>query len=659
MAWTRPLTAPLLFLLTFSPTLLVAQEPVQPHTLEQLLARDTFEEIRLSPDGEHLALTVPLEDRTVLQIVRRSDMTTTHGVNPGTNNIIVDVAWVNNERLVFSFAEKFGDLDQPLYTGELFATNIDGTQQELLVGLRGEGQRSGSRIDKGRQAEGSAFLLDVLPNDDRKVLIRMWPWSQRFEPQAQVEELDVYTGKRQRVATAPVPRANFLTDHAGAVRFAWGAGVNNRVQTYYRADNDAEWQLINDQDKSKIIVTPLAFSADNATAWLQAGEQEGPDGIYAMDTATLERTLVLRGDFADPHSLLRDPTGRHLVGARYFDGLPVMRYFDRKSPDAILYRILEKSFPGQMIRIESGTRDGRLAVLEVSNDRSPGDVYLFDTEQKKADLLKPRMGWIQAARTAPMQPVELAARDGLKLHGYLTKPLGSEDRLSPLIVLPHGGPYGIADTWGYDPEVQILAAHGYAVLQVNFRGSGGYGRAFEVAGHRQWGRQMQDDLTDATRWAIEQGHADAQRICIYGASYGGYAALMGVAKEPDLYQCAIGYIGVYDLPLMYKEGDIAERRSGTNYLTENMGTEGLEEVSPARLAQQIKVPVFLAAGGEDQRAPLEHTEAMQKALERAGVPVETLIYPDEGHGFYKEAHQLAFYRQLLSFLDENIGADED
>ncbi|MCB1588563.1 MAG: S9 family peptidase, partial [Xanthomonadales bacterium] len=202
----------------------------------------------------------------------------------------------------------------------------------------------------------SAFILDVLPNDERKVLIEFWPWTQKSIPYSEVHELDVYTGKRNRIATSPVQAANFRTDHAGVVRFATGSGVDNRSQTWYRADADSDWQLINDQKQSNANVYPLDFSADGKTAWLRVEEAKGPDGIYAMDLDTLERKLVLRGDFADPHSLLYDPSGRQLVGARYLEGLPAMRYFDRKSPDAILYRILEKSFPGQLVRIDSGTR---------------------------------------------------------------------------------------------------------------------------------------------------------------------------------------------------------------------------------------------------------------------------------------------------------------
>ncbi len=275
---------------------------------------------------------------------------------------------------------------------------------------------------------------------------------------------------------------------------------------------------------------------------------------------------------------------------------------------------------------------------------------------KKADHLLSRRDWFDPEAMAPVRSFSFKARDGMTLYGYLTIPRNAGKNL-PMVVLPHGGPFFVADQWQFDTEPQMLAAAGYAVLQVNYRGSSGHGLAYERAGKREWGGKMQDDVTDATHWAIDQGIADAQRICIYGASYGGYAALMGVAKEPALYKCAAGYVGVYDLPMMFGKGDIPQAYSGKAYLHDWIGNPSeLGKLSPARLASQIKVPVFLAAGGQDERAPIAQSEGMEKALRAAGVPVETLYFRTEGHGFYEQAHQQEFYNKLLAFLDRNIGA---
>ena len=218
----------------------------------------------------------------------------------------------------------------------------------------------------------------------------------------------------------------------------------------------------------------------------------------------------------------------------------------------------------------------------------------------------------------------------------------------------------VLDAWGFNADAQMLATSGYAVLQVNFRGSGNYGRAFKQAGARQWGAAMQDDVTDATRWAIEQGYADPHRICIYGASYGAYAALMGVVREPTLYRCAIGYVGVYDLPMMKR--DLAARNhASTTWAKEWIGNDDavLGEASPVRLASGIKAPVFLAAGGEDFIAPIDHTKRMEAALKRSGVDVEALYYPNEGHGFYETAHRREFYTRMLQFLGRHIGPGQN
>lgn len=226
-----------------------------------------------------------------------------------------------------------------------------------------------------------------------------------------------------------------------------------------------------------------------------------------------------------------------------------------------------------------------------------------------------------------------------------------------LVVYPHGGPHGPRDFWRFDQDAQMLASRGYAVLQLNFRGSGGYGREFMYSGYRKWGLEMQDDLTDATNWAIESGLADAKRICIYGASYGGYASLMGIVKEPDLYQCAIGYVGVYSLPMMFEEGDITDSQFGINYLNQALGTdqEDLKRRSLAYNVDKIKAAVFLVHGAKDERVPIEQAQFLMRQLDKRGYPYELMIKEKEGHGFYKEEHRLELYERMLTFLEKHIG----
>lgn len=258
-----------------------------------------------------------------------------------------------------------------------------------------------------------------------------------------------------------------------------------------------------------------------------------------------------------------------------------------------------------------------------------------------------------------MRAVTFTARDGLEIPAYLSVPPGEAKDL-PFIVLPHGGPHGPRDYWSWNPEAQFFASHGYAVLQVNFRGSGGLGREFETAGYRKWGREMQDDLTDATLWAVEQGIADPERLCIYGASYGGYAALMGAVREPDLYKCAVGYVGVYDISYMFEEGDYLDndRKASLTIMELFHGTDEADwrARSPVYNVDKIKADLMIVTGKKDRRVPFEHHKRLVKALDEAGKSYETLIENKEAHGFYDVDNRVELYNRMLKFFDRNIGS---
>jgi dipeptidyl aminopeptidase/acylaminoacyl peptidase len=615
--------------------------------LEPFLKKDVLQTLKISPTGAYYAMTVPLEDQTILAVVRRSDQQVTSKVSAGRDSVINGVWWVSDERVVVSVAKKYGSRDQPYPTGELYATNADGTARRQIFARYG--------LDGTQLQPRAAYLIDTLPDDPRKVLVGMYALD-TSTPNTRVEALDVFSGDLDTVATAPVRSADFVVDADRRVRFAIGSGDDNVSKLYHRADNDAPWQMVNDEGKSGRREWPLGFSADGRTAYLQVQQPQGPDSIVALDTVSGARTQALRDAVVDPYEIIYADNGRTPVGSFFMHEKLRTAFFDEKSDIARLYRKLERSFPGASIEITSGTRDGRLKVVRASSDTNPGDFFLFDTTNNAADLIFSRRSWLDPAKLAPSELVTLRARDGLPLHGYLTRPRGGAGAPLPLVVMPHGGPFGVFDGWEVDDDAQMLAHAGYAVLRINFRGSGNYGRAFQQAGARQWGKAMQDDLTDATRWAIEQKIADPQRICLYGASYGGYASLMGVAREPDLYRCAAGYVGVYDVELMHKQKSRSARWIGT-YMNDWVGDDraALGDVSPTTLAQRIRVPVFLAAGGKDEIAPQAQSERMEKALKAAGVPVETLYVRTEGHGFYAEANRRAYYTRLLGFLSRHLG----
>ena len=641
-----------LVLLLSIPPVIASAQAAKPYDIEDFIRKQKFEDIKISPTGEYYAASVRVERKTALAILRRSDNKLMASMSiPGDRTHVDDFWWVNADRVLLSTAEKIGALEAPQPTGELYAVNVDGGKGGILVGQSFQGEGPGTRIQPRKVEHVAAFLVDGLPGNDKDVIISVSPFT--ADPFTRIEKMDVYTGRRMPITQAPVRNAGFVTDNAGKVRFASGEDIDLSKRLYYREPDGNEWKLVSDTRQSGIAQYPLGFSADDKIVYLQVEQEQGPDAIVAWDIAADKKTEVFRDDNTDPTPIYVE--GK-LYGVRLMDGMPRTHFFDPQSAVAKLYRKLEKAFEGQRVEITSMTADGKTALVLADGDRNPGDFFIFDSTNNKADRLLGRKEWLDPRQVAEVKPVSFKSRDGLDIQGYLTVPVGGEAKNAPLIVYIHGGPFGIYDAWGFDQDAQILAAHGYAVLQVNFRGSGNHGRAFHLAGKRQWGGKMQDDITDATRWAIQQGIADPKRICLYGASYGGYASLMGVAKEADLYRCAAGYVGVYDLPTMHTDGDVRDRASGRTYLNEWIGPkEDIASVSPTRLASRIKVPVFLAAGGEDERAPIQHTEMMEKALRTAGVPVEAVYYPTEGHGFYKLENERDFYAKLLSFFQKHLG----
>lgn len=635
-------TAISLSLLGLIPMPLQAQTKT-PIPLEQFLKRDVFGTMSISPTGEYLAATVPKDDGSSLVILRRADMKVTGKVVLPKNTYIAGFNWVNPERILFSIGEKAGELESPSGTGEIYGVNADGKGQgNAIIGQRSSA--SGSRFF-------GASILSTLRNDDDYVLVNI-----RGEAgTSQVARMNVNTGKYFTVVKSPVRNGSFSIDPLGVVRLAVGAGSDNRLKTFYRASDKASWELINDEAVTNKIMSSAGFSADGKLVYLESEESSGPNGVYLFNGVTKEKKLVLVDNNVDPASYLISPIDGGIFGISYDDGKPRFEYIDKESPFAQMHASLQKTVPAQALIPTSFTKDGNLAVVQAYADNVPGDFYLFDRTKNKLDYLLSRNSWFKPEMLAKMEPVYFVARDGTPIDGFLTLPVGSNGKNLPLIVNPHGGPFGPKDDWSYNPDVQILAANGYAVLQINFRGSGGYGRKFMHLGYKQWGRTMQDDLTDATNWAIKEGIANRNRICMYGASYGGYSSIMAVAKEPDLYRCAFGNVGVYDMTAMYHTGDIPESKSGENFLDETLGRKDLESISPNKLADKIKVPVYLAAGREDARAAPKHTEMMHAALQKAGKQSEMVIYEGEGHGNFLLKNRIDFYQRLLGFMDKHIG----
>ncbi len=635
-----------------------ALQAAAPVPLADFVRRAQAEDMRISPDGRHLAMTVPVgEGQSTLVVVDRTKLTVTATMRGRDGDEVDRFHWVGNSRLVATMATRLGGYDRPVPTGEIFGINADGGSAKLLFGFRATSTATGTNIKTTEKRRASAEIVATLPGDDKRVVIAVYNWGTADGVMPEYGHLDVKSGRYQRRGGVPLARAALLADNTGSVRIAWNIESDQSRKVLVRPAGDGEWSSLADSAVNDEEMTPLRFARDNTHLYAIIGTSEGTAGLYRVNVNTHEKTLLHRGN-ADPIGVISTPDRMDAFAVVTADGKLANHIFEPKSAEGRMLRALQGSFPGQHVLVYNYTDDGRHALVKVASDRNPGDIYLFDIEKMAADYVTSPRNWIDPERMVPMQPVSFKARDGLLVHGYLSVPPGSDGKNLPLVVNPHGGPFGVRDHWRFNDEVQLLASRGYAVLQVNFRGSGGYGRSFVNAGYREWGGAMQDDLTDATHWAIDQGIADRARICIYGASYGAYAAIEGTIKEPDLYRCAIGYVGVYDLRLMRTRGDIADARHGRNWVDLTLGTddEELWAHSPLARLDRLKAKLMIVAGGKDQRTPPVHSERLRDELVRRKVDHAWMYKPNEGHGFYNEANRLELYEKMIAFLDANIGA---
>nr|WP_279237536.1 S9 family peptidase [Dyella sedimenti] len=624
-----------------------------------------YDKVKISGDGRYLAATTVVGDKPMLALLDLASLgegKKPKGVmiRPREGNQVVDFWWVNDHRVLYTEGTKVSGFDKPFATGEIFGVNADGSGAELLFGYRAGSSYGDTRVQHREPERANGELISLLRGDDNHVLIGVNPWDSGPDgAYTQVFMIDVRDGNKHPVVTAPLLNAQFLVDHHGVVRFAFGRDSHSYPQVYYRESDGKPWSLLFQGSAEKSIPFPLAFSGDDGHVYMSCSAPGKVGALCPWEVAT--RTMqapVWSSDVASLSGLIGSLDQRDVVGVYSMPGTPTAEAIVPGADTIKAIGLLSRALPGESVQIVSSTADGGKAVALASSDMDPGTFYLLDVATGKAQPLLQRAGWIKPDLMAAKQPVEFKARDGLTLHGYLSTPPGKEQaKHQPLVMFIHGGPFGIRDDWGYDPYVQMLATHGYAVLQVNYRGSGGYGHAFEAAGYRQWGGTMQDDVTDATRWAIQQGIADPGRICIFGGSYGGYAALEGVVKEPDLYRCAIGYVGVYDLAKMYTDGDISDRVAGKAYLRSTLGTDPAELAahSPINQLDRLKANVMLVVGGQDQRVPPVQGESLHAALLKRGVAHEWLYKPDEGHGFYDERNAAELFERVTRFLDGQIG----
>jgi dipeptidyl aminopeptidase/acylaminoacyl peptidase len=611
----------------------------------------------LSPTGDFFAVIVPRSNRSDLIIFDRATKKPTANITPRKNEYIYSYWWVSNNRVVATFAIKEGGLETPSLTGELWGIDADGKNNKYLFGYRGA-QGTGTHIDVATSSNSSATVLEPIADNKDTILIGITPWTSGEVPYMELARLNIKNGRILRNGgRLPIRYTeNIVTDHNGKIRMVSGHTSERYSQLFYKTSDDSSaWVKINDAKETERIINPIAFSDDNQQVYARVSDIKGPDQLILLNPANKIEKSIYKPKVADFGAVFLTANQKDAYAIKTNDGRGGYVFLKSNSPEVELTKAMMKEFPGELVIANSFSRDGRFATFVVTSDLNPGEYYLYDRDNKKVELILKSRPQIVVTDSASVEPIDFKARDGLSIHGWLTMPNKANGKV-PLLVLPHGGPYGVVDRWGYDGETQLLASRGYAVLQVNFRGSGGYGQAFADAGIGEWGGKMQHDITDATKWLISQNKVDAGKVCIYGGSYGAYAALMAVATEPALFRCAIGSSGVYDLNIMRARGDIDDTAYGRDYLQEILkdDKEWLNQRSPTYLAAQIKAPVLLIHGGADRRTPIAHGHAMKAALTKAGNPPEWIYKSDEGHGFFDDKNRLESYQAILKFLDKHL-----
>lgn len=631
--------------------------------LESLLRDLKFTQVKISPDGNKLAVASQENGKRVVALMTLDPLEITYVLRFVGRQEVGTFEWVNNERIVTSVVVREGWLDSPLISGDLYAVNYDGRRRETIFGfIRGSSQDSFSRIKKKESQEAHARIISTLDGDDKHVLVSTTPWTRgggiyyqvTGEEYGEVLKLNVYNGRTKKLMTLPSRGGRAFADRQGKVHFAYGVVSDGVFEFFQRRDD--KWLRLGDPEYDAYAY-PVAYSDDGKTAYLLSQIESDTLQLVSYDLASGQTTRLFADDRVDITNVTHYPGTEAPMAVHLDDGKPSAHYLDKTHAATRLMRGIQKAFDGYNVQLGSTSRDGTIGIVTVDGDNLPADYFHVDFSSRSVDMLMSSARWLEPDQLLTTDAFDMQARDGQALQGYLTFPRGERKQL-PMIVLPHGGPQA-RDYWEYDRERQILAAAGYLVLNVNFRGSDGYGQRFQNASHQHWGSVVQNDIADATRWAIEQGYADPKRVCIYGASFGAYSAMMGVIREPELYRCAAGFAGVYDLAMMYQRGDIRLRRSGVAYLKEALGRDEtqLEEFSPVANADKIKVPVYLAHGGEDQRAPIEHAQALEQALRAANVDVTTQYYAKGGHGYFTQQANMALYSGLLEFFAAHIGGD--
>ena len=604
--------------------------------VEVLFQRAKYGQIQPSPDGRNLAIVARLKGRYNLAVIDLQSREAKLVTNFSDADVIQSY-WLNNDRLLVTE----GDV-------------LEASGRARLYGWYAV-DRDGSRMKRLRSF--GSFLKQATTGGDDAVVLT----GERAHTTADVFRLNTFTGTERLLSyDRPEDVLGYVVDRKDVPRLAWSRlkGVNT---LWYRESADSPWTKLEQGNALKVDFTPLGFDYDNKTLYVSSLGSGDKLGVYAYDFKSKKLgELVAGSSQTNINSLIFSRAKRALIGVRYQADKPGVVWFDRDM--AQLQQVVDKALPDTFNVLQVANENSRRAVVFSYSDVNPGVVYLLDTDKLALEELVKLRPWIDPKQMAERKPVHYRARDGLDIPAYLTLPNAPGDRKPPLVVIIHGGPW-VGSTWGFDVEAQFLANRGYAVLQPEFRGSTGHGWKLYSSSFKQWGLSMQDDITDGVEWLIKEGVVDKDRICLYGASYGGYATLWGLIKTPSLYKCGVAWVAVTDLNMLFSTDWYDLVGSPYRWLDyeakELIGdpktdAEKFRSVSPLANADKLNVPVLLAYGGLDHRVPIKHGYEFREALDKYGKTYEWVLYSDEAHGFAKDENRFDFYRRVDAFLKKYL-----
>ncbi|MBS0225919.1 MAG: S9 family peptidase, partial [Proteobacteria bacterium] len=471
-------------------------------------------EVAISPDGKYIAMAVPADNNreTQLQIVPLDGVGKAQTLRFGNLEHVSDIIWTGDNTITVARAANKALEPRPYSLGQIFSTDPVGKNQQTLFGFfRDHDFQSGRRKD-----DGFARVIKVLDNEPDKALVEFECWDCGEKPDSVLYKVNTRTGERELIERIK-DASSLWVDNLGRARAFLRTTDNDEPLLYYRPTSEAAW-IPMPKSLGGWAISTLFFEKDNNTAYAAISDHGEAESFYKLDFKAGTRTLVSSKPGFDIGTTLHAGRNGPPFGLVSAYSKPSVVYFDPKSEYAQLHAGLMNAFPGHLIYFHGFTRDNSKVLFTAVSDRDPGAWYLFDRTNNKLQRVANFRSWLKPEQMATVIPIEFQSRHGETIHGFLTT---NHDGPGPMVVMPHGGPHGVEDTWSFDSEAQFLASRGYAVLQVNYRGSGGRGTSFLRSGHREWGGKLQDDIADGVKWVIDHKAADPNRICTYGASYGG------------------------------------------------------------------------------------------------------------------------------------------